>query len=77
MNETEKSTLEGYASLGFYPPQVNLRKRDPRGSEYGYFCVTDSACGIEVQKVDKHGIHQWRAFFNCWKDFAAWARDCT
>ena len=74
---SEKSTLDGYAALGFYPPKVDLVKRDPRGSEYGRFIATDGPLGIEVQKVDKHGVHQWRAFFNCWKDFAAWAGDCT
>ena len=73
----EDSTLEGYAALGFYPPKVYLVKRDPRGSEYGKLIVTDSAVGIEVQKVDKNDVHMWRIWFTDWKDFASWAKDCT
>ena len=76
----ETSSLEGYKKLGFYPPKVELIKRDSRGHEYGTFVVTDSVNGIEVQKLDRRKVPVWRTAFlgpACWENFSAWARDCT
>ena len=76
---SDRATTNKFMALGFRPPsEPEFSKMDPRGLDYGRFLAYDVGDGcVEVHKVDKDDVHEWRTVFGTWKDFAAWARDWT
>lgn len=78
MTESMRQTI---LDCGFKPPEVTFTKKDPRGSEYGYFQVVVPSpagnCGIRVIKRNGNGTLQWACLFDDQISFGHWAKDCT
>jgi hypothetical protein len=63
---------------GFELPRQEYKKKDPRGSDHGFFTASWSECsGMEVTKYSSDKSAQYLMLFGCFEDFEAWADDCT
>ena len=63
---------------GFELPRQEYKKKDPRGSDHGFFTASWSECsGMEVTKYSWDKKEQYSMLFGSFEDFEAWASDCT
>ena len=69
---------EKMKKVGFELPIQEYKKKDPRGSEYGFFTASWAECsGMEVTKYSFDKREEYSMAFGSVEDFEAWAGDCT
>ena len=69
---------EKMKKVGFELPIQEYKKKDPRGSEYGFFTASWAECsGMEVTKYSFDKREEYSMAFGSVEDFEAWASDCT